>query len=151
MKRFVVLIAAMIPAAAFGQTAADSAAIRATAHNYIDGYYEANADRMERSLHPDLAKRIVMGDAQGGHDVVRHMTAPELIDITKRGGGSQIPAAQRRNEVNILDIFGKAAMVRIDATDWVDYLQVGKVDGEWVIVNVLWEFRLEALERRGGQ
>ena len=23
--------------------------------------------------------------------------------------------------------------------DWIDYLQVAKVEGRWVIVNVLWE------------
>jgi Putative lumazine-binding len=23
--------------------------------------------------------------------------------------------------------------------DWVDYMQLAKVDGRWVIVNVLWE------------
>jgi hypothetical protein len=31
--------------------------------------------------------------------------------------------------------------VRIDATRWVDYLQLAKVDGHWRIVNVLWEMR----------
>ena len=27
--------------------------------------------------------------------------------------------------------------------DWVDYLQLAKVDGRWVIVNVLWERKPE--------
>ena len=25
------------------------------------------------------------------------------------------------------------------ARDWVDYLHIGKVNGEWKIINVLWE------------
>ena len=25
--------------------------------------------------------------------------------------------------------------------DWIDYLQIAKVDGRWVIVNVLWEYK----------
>ena len=145
MKAIPVLIAALLPAGALAQTAADSAAIEATAHNYIDGYYEGNAERMERALHVDLAKRIV--SSRGGKDEVQHMTASQLIRITGMGGGSSTPESQRRNDMRILDIFGNAAVVRIDASDWVDYLQVAKVDDKWVIINVLWAMRPEALER----
>ena len=142
MKTIPLLIAALIPTGALAQTAADSAAIEATAHNYIDGYYEGNPQRMERALHADLAKRIV--SARGEKDEVQHMTATQLVRITARGGGSGTPESQRRNDVRILDIFGNAAVVRIDASTWVDYLQIGKVDGEWVIINVLWAMRPEA-------
>ena len=38
-------------------TAADSAAIRAAALDYIDGWYAADGPRMTRALHPELAKR----------------------------------------------------------------------------------------------
>ncbi|HEX6315687.1 MAG TPA: nuclear transport factor 2 family protein, partial [Gemmatimonadaceae bacterium] len=51
-------IASLIaPRLASAQTAADSAAIRAAALDYIEGWYEGNAERMERALHPELAKR----------------------------------------------------------------------------------------------
>ncbi|HEY7728879.1 MAG TPA: nuclear transport factor 2 family protein, partial [Candidatus Eisenbacteria bacterium] len=53
----VALAGLAVPAAA--QTAADSAAIRATALDYIEGWYTGDAARMERALHPGLAKRIV--------------------------------------------------------------------------------------------
>jgi hypothetical protein len=47
----------------------------------------------------------------------------------------------KREDVRILDIFQNTAAVRIDAGTWVDYLQVAKWNGRWVIVNVLWELR----------
>jgi hypothetical protein len=47
------------------QTAADSAALRATARDYIDGWYSGDGERMERALHPRLAKRLVYVDPQG--------------------------------------------------------------------------------------
>ncbi|MCZ6915690.1 MAG: nuclear transport factor 2 family protein [Gemmatimonadetes bacterium] len=150
MRNLFWIAAALLPAAAAAQTAADSAAIIATAHDYIDGWYEGNAERMERSLHGDLAKRIVMR-GRNGKDAVQHQTAAMLVAGTGRGGGSNVPLDQRRNDVSILSIFENAAMVRIEASDWVDFLQVGKVDDRWVIINVLWAFRPEALERmRGG-
>ena len=34
---------------------ADREAIKATALDYIEGWYEGNPERMERALHPDLA------------------------------------------------------------------------------------------------
>ena len=43
------------PAAALNASEADLAAIRQTALDYIDGWYTADADRMERSLYEDPA------------------------------------------------------------------------------------------------
>jgi hypothetical protein len=41
----------------------------------------------------------------------------------------------------VLDVFRNAAAVRVDADDWVDYLQLVKEGDRWLIVNVLWELR----------
>jgi len=123
-----------------GPAAADSAAIRATALDYIDGWYTGDAERMQRALHPDLAKRIVHAEAEGP-DKVDHMGASQLVDGTRQGFGSRTPEDQRQEDVTILDVFGNAASVKVVATDWIDYLHMGKVDGRWVIVNVLWEMK----------
>lgn len=130
-------ITAGTPAAA--QSAADSAAIVETALNYIEGYYEGNAERMTQALHPDLAKRIVRQTDSGS--VLGHMTATQLIEVTRRGGGRMIPAERRQADVTILDIYQNAASVKIVASDWIDYLHLAKWDGRWVIVNVLWELK----------
>jgi hypothetical protein len=45
------------------------------------------------------------------------------------------------HDVTILDRFGTAAVVKIDATTWVDYLEAIRWNGRWVIVNVVWEDR----------
>jgi hypothetical protein len=129
-----------LPAASHGQSAADSAAIRSTALDYIEGWYTANAERMERALHPDLAKRIINTNPRG-RNVLGHQSAMTLVQNTRAGGGRETPVAQRRTDVRILDIFGNTASVRIDADSWVDYLHVAKWNGRWVIINVLWELR----------
>jgi hypothetical protein len=123
-----------------GQTAADSAAIRATALDYIEGWYTNNASRMERALHPKLAKRMVWTDSTGKSRLV-DMTAPELVEGTREH--PPVPASERRKEVQILSAFGNAAVVRIDASEWVDYLQQIKWNGKWKILNVVWENRPE--------
>jgi hypothetical protein len=41
----------------------------------------------------------------------------------------------------VLDVFGRAASVRVDATGWVDYLHLIQTATGWKIINVLWERR----------
>jgi hypothetical protein len=134
------LVAAALAAAspARAQTAADSAAIRATALDYIEGWYQGNAERMERAVHPDLAKRIVNTNERG-RSALGHQSAMTLVQNTRRGGGKETPAAQQRTEVRILDVFRNTASARVDAGTWIDYLHIAKWNGRWVIINVLWE------------
>lgn len=129
------------PAGLRAQAAADSTGVTRAALDYIEGWYEGNADRMTRAVHPNLVKRIVAD--RDGASQIQEMTAKQLIGATAHGAGRQTPAERRRAEVTILDIFGNAASVRVDADAWIDYLQLGRVDGEWKILNVLWELRPE--------
>jgi len=138
---FLIGVAALLLAApASAQTEADTAGIRQAALDYIEGWYEGNAERMERAVHPDLAKRIINAD-QRGRSVLGHQSAMTLVQNTRRGGGKETPVAERRTDVRILDIFGNTASVRVDADRWIDYMHIAKWNGRWVIINVLWENR----------
>jgi hypothetical protein len=128
-------------ARADGINASDRAAIEKTALDYIEGWYEGNAERMERSLHPELAKRIVLRDPKTGRSRLDQMSAMSLVQGTRRGGGTQTPAAKRQRDVKILDLYENAASVKVIASDWIDYLHVARFNGKWVIVNVLWELK----------
>ena len=129
----------VVPAAAHAQTAADSSSIRATALDYVEGWYEGNPGRMGRALHPELVKRIVVSDTATKRSVLQNMGASALVNSTRHGWGKETPKGRRLKDVTILDIFGSAASVKAVMADWIDYLQMAKVDGRWVIVNVLWE------------
>lgn len=119
----------------------DREAITMAALDYIDGYYTGDGERMARALHPELAKRIVRTDPNTGKSVLQNMTAEQLVQITNGGGGNRIPEEERQSDVTILDVFENVASVKIVAGTWIDYLHVGRVDGEWKIINVLWEMK----------
>src|SRR6185369_8146263 len=124
MKRILTLAALLLickASNAASQTAADSAGIRQTALDYIDGWYSGDGTRMERALHPELAKRIVRSDSLGRYRLDQQ-SAMTLVQNTRAEGGKQTPLADRRDDVRILDIFQNAASVRVDASYWVDYL-----------------------------
>jgi hypothetical protein len=124
---------------ASAQTDADRAAIRAAALDYIEGWYTGSAERMERALHPDLAKRIVRTDPITRASTLGHQTAAILIQNTRAGGGEQTPERLRVKDVTILDVYQNAASVKIVASGWIDYLHLARWNGAWKIVNVLWE------------
>ena len=122
------------------QSPADATAIKQTALDYIEGWYEGNAERMERALHPELAKRIVRTSPEG-YSRLDQMSAMSLVLGTRRGGGKNTPAEKQQKDVTILDVYENAASVKVVASDWIDYLHMAKFNGRWVIVNVLWELK----------
>jgi hypothetical protein len=125
------------------QTSADTTAIRATALNYVEGWYEGNAERMVKALHPELVKRIVVRDTATGRTMVQGMGTSVLVNSTRHGYGKETPRERQQKDVSVLDVFGNAASVKAVMADWIDYMHMAKVDGRWVIVNVLWERKPE--------
>jgi hypothetical protein len=121
--------------------AADSAAIRAAAMDYIEGWYTGNAERMERAVHPELAKRIVMVNRESGRATLDQVGAMTLVQRTRRGGGRDTPASEQQKDVVILDIFRNAASVKVTMSGWIDYMHLARFNDRWMIVNVLWEFK----------
>lgn len=142
-RRGLLLALLVFPPVAAAQSAADTAAIRTTALDYVEGWYEGDPARMSRALHPELVKRIVVSDTATKHSVLQAMGASALVNGTRHGWGKETPANRRQKDVTILDVFGNAASVKAVMADWIDYLHMGKVDGRWVIVNVLWEKKPE--------
>ena len=135
------LFAAAVPCKAQPATDSEAAAIRQTALDYIEGWYEGDAARMERALHPELAKRIVMTDSATGNSRLDSMSAMTLVQRVRAGGGRKTPKEAQMKDVTILDRFQNAAVVKVVASSWIDYLQVAKFNGDWKIINVLWELK----------
>lgn len=123
--------------------AADAAAIKQTALDYIEGWYEGNAERMERALHPELAKRMVETNPQTGRSRLNQMSALSLVQGTRSGGGTKTPKDKQQKDVTILDVYEGAASVKVVAGAWIDYLHIVRFNGRWVIINVLWELKPE--------
>lgn len=122
------------------QSTPDAELIKQTSLDYIEGWYEGNAERMERALHPELAKRIVRTDPKGRSNLGQ-MGSMTLVQYTRAGGGKDTPKEKQQKDVTVLDIFGNSASAKIVASEWIDYLHLAKWNGRWVIVNVLWEMK----------
>ncbi len=149
MKQTLVTIGLMgcfAAALGFSDGAERDEGIKKTALNYVEGWYDGDAARMEKALHPDLAKRALM-PGRGGRGKIEQMSAMTLVQYTRAREGKPTPADQRTANVTILDVTGNAATVKAEMHDWIDYMHLSRSGGEWKIVNVLWEFKSEAKKR----
>ena len=113
-------------------------AIEAAARDYIDGWYEGNAERMARALHPDLAKRTVRA-LPDGSETLNTLSQSNMVAYTRAGFGKKSKQEGQHNEVIIFDVMSKTASVKTISHEFIDYLHLAKIDGQWRIVNVLWE------------
>jgi hypothetical protein len=59
IKVFCIVVMLASSITLFGQTENDSLLIKETALNYIEGLFTNNYERMEKALHPELAKRVI--------------------------------------------------------------------------------------------
>jgi len=117
--------------AQFNASDGDLDAIQQTALDYVEGWYEGNAERMERSLHSNLVKRTIRVNR------VDTLSAEEMVSYTRQGVGKAFKG-QKENIVTILDVYNNIATVKAESAEYIDYLHIGKVNGRWVIINVLW-------------
>lgn len=117
--------------------------IEAAVRDYIDGWYDGDADRMARGLHPDLRKRSFR-DLPGGGQVVNDLTYTTMIAYTEKAFGAKSKKEGQINLVEILDVSPTIASAKSVSPEFIDYLHLAKVDGKWRIVNVLWELTPEA-------
>lgn len=120
-----------------GGDEATRAAIEATCFDYVDGQLEGDPARVARSLHPDLAKRRVLGDTPDERLGLRRMSKEELVELTRQGA-LKTPREAWNRSCTVLDVAGNVAAVRAETPWFVDFFHMGNFDGRWVIVNALW-------------
>jgi Putative lumazine-binding len=125
----------------FAQSTEDEAAIKECIMNYVEGYYEADADRMDKAIHPELAKRAVFEDKEG-NQFVQGMSKSLLVHAARHNTNKRgiNPDAEFEANIQIFDITGIDATAKCTTNKFTffDYIHLTKWNGEWKIINVLW-------------
>ena len=114
----------------------DNEAIRQTALNYVEGWYEGNAARMEQALYTQLVKRRITPEGE-----VWAVDKDWMVEATGEGRGKLAHPEEGMKEVTILDKTETMASVKIVSEAFIDYVHLFKEAGAWVIVNVLWDYK----------
>jgi DNA primase large subunit len=141
MKKLILIIAALVllPSTAFAQADAEREAVRQAVLDYVEGIYTVDASRIERSVHPELAKRgffVKKGETAYSSEV---MTFQQLVEVAKSFNKSGRLPKDAPKEVVIFDISDQTASAKLTAVWGIDYIHLAKYDGKWKFVNVLWQ------------
>ena len=113
-------------------------AIKKTAMNYMEAWYQGDAERMKGSLHSNLAKRSLR-EAHGSKKELRLTTASDMVSYTESGYGKNLWRENYNIEVIVLDFYKNIASVKVIAPHYLEYLHLVKIDEKWIIVNALYE------------
>jgi len=108
-------------------------AIKTTVLDYYEGWWTGDQLRMERALHPGLAKRSLMPDGRS----LNQDTAASMIDLTARGAGRK-QAGDRIEELVFFEVDETMATVKVRTGVYLEYLHLVRLPDGWKILNALW-------------
>ena len=115
MKQLIFLLAvfslttfSFVPA----QNSDETEAIKSAAMDYVEGWYQGDAERMAKSLHSDLVKRTVREISNTGQPFLNHISKTTLVEYTRAGGGKDTPKDKLFHEVDVLDVYKEIATVK---------------------------------------
>jgi Putative lumazine-binding len=112
-------------------------AITTVVLDYFEGWFDGNAERMRRALHPDLNKRSVRIGA-AGIKLSTPSTAQQMIGWTGEGEGKAVRPADPAIKIKVDDIYDHIATVTVHSAVYIEYLQLMKTAEGWRIVNALY-------------
>jgi hypothetical protein len=112
----------------------DEAAIVGAALDYFEGWFDGDADRMRRALHPELAKRAPTDDGWA----LNETSAQWMLDATaKHLAKGRDPG---RIDVAVADVYGNIASAIVTSAVYREYLHVVRTAEGWKLVNALWQW-----------
>ena len=114
----------------------DDRAVRNVISDYARGIYERAEIKTLGSCHTSVAKRDVADGPTGA--MLNAMSYEELglfAETYNAYWGFQPKNARR--DIKVLAIVDSIASVRLDGENWTDFIHVAKVNGSWLIIDIL--------------
>ena len=119
---------------------ADEEAVRQAVLDYVEGVYNVDPSRIERSVHPKLAK---IGFYRSATDPTYRpgngMTFDGLIEVAKTWNKNGKLRKDAPKEITLFEVLDQTASAKLVAEWGIDYFHLAKFDGKWLIVNVIWQ------------
>ena len=131
---------AVIGAAPAQSSSANREAVRQAALDYVEGIYNTQPERLERSVHPDMIKRGYFRKQGAAEFSFEPMTRAQLITLAANWNkDKKRPIDTYAKEVIVFDVLNQTASAKVTAMWGVDYMHLAKHDGRWKILNIVWQ------------
>ncbi len=145
-KGFIFLLAAAGALPLTAQTTDnDSKAVERTLLNYVEGFYEGDTTKLIAALLPEMHKYGYWKDDKTGAYSGSAMTFREALDFAKRvQEKKRFAKPDAPKVVAVFEVQDQTAAGKVTAYWGTDYILLGKYDGAWKIVQVLWQGPLKS-------
>ena len=117
----------------------DAAAIRTCLLDYFEGWFDGDADRMDRALHPGLAKHA-LSQGPDRSEVLDVTTKDDMVELTKQGRGRLRDTPDRGILIDITAVSGDIASVIVHSTVYVEFALLARTSEGWKITGTLWRW-----------
>ena len=117
----------------------DATAIRRCILDYFEGWFDGDANRMERALDPGLAKHALGQDRARG-EALDVMTKDEMVAATRKGVGRLRDTPDRAIRIEILAVSGDIASVMVHSAVYVEFALLVRTSDGWRITGTLWHW-----------
>lgn len=134
------LVLATVVHTSSAQQPPDREAVRRAALDYLEGFYEGDSAKLVRSVRPDVRKAGYYKSRDATTYTAEEMPFADVIAYANnfKKNGRTTPATAPR-EVIVGEVNDQTATAKVVAWWGIDYLQLAKYDGKWMIVNVMWQ------------
>lgn len=110
--------------------------VAAVIRDYVEGWYAGDAARMDRSLHHNLAKRILAGD--DAPDELREFSKERMMELTRAGGGEDPDGV---SEIVVYHVSGDIASGHVLSREYLDFVHLARTPDGWKITNIMFRVR----------
>ena len=125
---------------AMAQQNDDHEAVRQAVLDYVEGIYQVQPERIERSVSRELAKVGYWREKDGGPYSESRMSFDQLVNVAKNWNkNGRVDAKTALKEVVVYEVVDQTATVKLRAHWGIDYMHLAKKEGKWLIMNVLWQ------------
>lgn len=134
------LLLVTVPASTRAQTQADRDGVHQAVLDYVEGVYNVDPSRIERSVHPKLAKTgFYRGQKDETYRPASNMTFEQLKDVARNWNKDGKLRKDAPKEITVFEVLDQTATAKLVAEWGIDYFHLAKFDGKWMIINIVWQ------------
>ena len=123
-------------------TQKDSAAITKKALGYLIALQDLKPELMNEVINDSLNKVTIGYDRASKKEYARATTKAQMMVFAESWNKSNTKFPFKpNNTIEILDIYNRIANVKLISDNWVEYLHLIKLDGEWTVINLIWQHK----------
>ena len=100
--------------------------------DYAEGWLVGDVERVSRALHDSFTKRRAVNEG------FESFTKPSMLEVVAQGGGVELNS---QLTIVVDEVSSTIATARCYSCRYLDLVHLGRFDGEWKLVHVLYRHR----------